>query len=495
MAAGRALDRLGHERGLGDGTAVVDAACTGDADAVDCLRILGERLGVGIANCILYLRPRARRHRRRRVARRRAAARARARESPRASSSRASAPRPASSSRATAPRPACAAPRCSPSSSSRSTAGPRRRSCRLASARRVRGTSPSREPDQENGETMATQQVNERLAALTAAGTSVWLDQIRRSLIDGGELERLVEEDSLRGVTSNPTIFEKAILGSDGLRRAARASWPREGADAAAIYQELAIRDVQDGVRRPARRSTTTTDGARRLRLARGRPRPRASTPSARWSRRASYWERVDRPNLMIKIPGTEEGVPAIEEMIYEGHQHQRHAALRASRRTRRSPRPTSAGSSAASRRASRSTSTPSRRFFVSRVDTEVDKRLEALGPRGAAWAAPASPTRAPPTSASRRSSAASASPRCATPARAVQRPLWASTGVKNPQLPRHDVRRRRSSRPTPSTRCRWRRCSPPPTTREVDGRRPPTRTRRADLQALGRRGHRHRAT
>ena len=57
--------------------------------------------------------------------------------------------------------------------------------------------------------------VNERLAALTAAGTSVWLDQIRRSLIEQGELQRLVREDSLRGVTSNPAIFEKAILGSN----------------------------------------------------------------------------------------------------------------------------------------------------------------------------------------------------------------------------------------------------------------------------------------
>ncbi len=58
-------------------------------------------------------------------------------------------------------------------------------------------------------------EVNERLAALTEAGTSVWLDQIRRSLIESGELERLVKEDSLRGVTSNPAIFEKAILGSE----------------------------------------------------------------------------------------------------------------------------------------------------------------------------------------------------------------------------------------------------------------------------------------
>src|SRR5205814_7960260 len=60
-----------------------------------------------------------------------------------------------------------------------------------------------------------TQGVNERLATLTSVGTSVWLDQIRRSLIEGGELQRLIDEYSLRGVTSNPAIFEKAILGSD----------------------------------------------------------------------------------------------------------------------------------------------------------------------------------------------------------------------------------------------------------------------------------------
>ena len=74
---------------------------------------------------------------------------------------------------------------------------------------------------------MATQQVNERLAALTAAGTSIWLDQIGRQLIESGELRRLVEEDSLRGVTSNPTIFNQAILGApdydDQLGECARA--------------------------------------------------------------------------------------------------------------------------------------------------------------------------------------------------------------------------------------------------------------------------------
>src|SRR3954463_1015571 len=91
---------------------------------------------------------------------------------------------------------------------------------------------------------MSATQVNERLAALTEAGTSIWLDQNRRSVIESGELRRLVEEDSLRGVTSNPAIFEKAILGSpdydDDLAEAAR-----EGLSAREVYRRLAVRDVQ----------------------------------------------------------------------------------------------------------------------------------------------------------------------------------------------------------------------------------------------------------
>ena len=91
---------------------------------------------------------------------------------------------------------------------------------------------------------MSVTPVNERLAALTAAGTSVWLDQIRRGMIETGELERMVEEDSLRGVTSNPAIFEKAILGSpdydDELAEAAR-----EGLSAREVYRRLAVSDVQ----------------------------------------------------------------------------------------------------------------------------------------------------------------------------------------------------------------------------------------------------------
>src|SRR6516165_11562777 len=99
--------------------------------------------------------------------------------------------------------------------------------------------------DSEGGQEMSTiTELNPRLLALTEAGVSVWLDQIRRTLVEGGELARMVRQESLRGVTSNPSIFEKAILGStdydDDLK-----SLAEQQLGAQAIYEHLAIRDVQ----------------------------------------------------------------------------------------------------------------------------------------------------------------------------------------------------------------------------------------------------------
>src|SRR5437667_12792870 len=105
-------------------------------------------------------------------------------------------------------------------------------------------------------------QVNERLAALTRAGVSVWLDQIRRSLIDGGELERMVSEESLRGVTANPAIFEKAILGSPDYDDQT-VELAGQGLDARGIYDEIAVKDVQMAadVLRPVWDETSGGDG------------------------------------------------------------------------------------------------------------------------------------------------------------------------------------------------------------------------------------------
>src|SRR3954464_14983350 len=90
----------------------------------------------------------------------------------------------------------------------------------------------------------AATHVNERLAALTEAGTSVWLDQIRRGMIESGELARLIREDSLRGMTSNPAIFEKAILGSTDYDEQI-SELAQQDKNAVEIYEEVAIKDVQ----------------------------------------------------------------------------------------------------------------------------------------------------------------------------------------------------------------------------------------------------------
>ena len=140
---------------------------------------------------------------------------------------------------------------------------------------------------------MATQQVNERLAALTAAGTSVWLDQIGRQLIESGELRRLVEEDSLRGVTSNPTIFNQAILGApdydDQLGELARA-----GRSTREIFQEMAIKDIQDGcdVLRPVYDETNGLDGYVSFEVD-----PDLAFDTQKTMEQArEYWRRVDLP-------------------------------------------------------------------------------------------------------------------------------------------------------------------------------------------------------
>jgi transaldolase/glucose-6-phosphate isomerase len=278
---------------------------------------------------------------------------------------------------------------------------------------------------------MSVTSVNERLAALTAAGTSVWLDQIRRGMIEDGELERMVAEDSLRGVTSNPAIFEKAILGSsdydDEIAGAAR-----EGLSAREVYRRLAVKDVQlaADVLRPVYDETGGLDGYVSLEVA---PRLAHDTEGTLEQARM-YWGLVDRPNLMVKIPATDEGIPAIEEALYEGmninvtllfavsyYEQVMEAFIRAMERRHEAGRPLDRHSVAS--------------FFVSRVDTEVDKRLEAAGRTDLAGRAGLANARA----AYLRFREIFDGERFAALREAgcpVQRPLWASTGVKNPAYP-----------------------------------------------------------
>jgi transaldolase / glucose-6-phosphate isomerase len=274
-------------------------------------------------------------------------------------------------------------------------------------------------------------QVNERLAKLTAAGTSVWLDQIRRNLITGGELDRLRREYSLRGVTSNPAIFEKAILGSDDYDEQIEEAAGR-GLDARQIYEEIAITDVQMAcdVLRPVWDETGGGDGFVSLEV---EPEVAHDT-DATIEQARDFWKRVDRPNVMIKIPGTDEGIPAIEQTLFEGlninitllfgvepYERVMEAYVRAMERRQEAGEQLNVQSVAS--------------FFVSRVDTEVDKRLEALGRtdlRGTAAVANA-------REAYRRFKNVFHGERFAALREAgcpLQRPLWASTGVKDPQYP-----------------------------------------------------------
>jgi transaldolase len=154
------------------------------------------------------------------------------------------------------------------------------------------------------------------LKALSKFGQSVWLDYIRRDLIETGELKRLIEDDGLAGMTSNPSIFEKAMVESkyysDLLKDLAR----RTDLDAGGRYELLAIRDIQDAadVLRPVYQSSRRRDGYVSLEVS-----PLlAHDAEATLKEARRLWQAVGRENVMIKVPGTPEGIPAFEQLISE---------------------------------------------------------------------------------------------------------------------------------------------------------------------------------
>ncbi len=148
-------------------------------------------------------------------------------------------------------------------------------------------------------------------------GQSVWLDYIRRDLLTSGELKRLIEEDGLRGMTSNPAIFEKAITGSTLYTDLLNSLRSRTDLDAKGRYEILAIRDIQDAADflRPVYKSSKRRDGYVSLEVSPYLARDtKGSIEEAR-----RLWKAVGRENVMIKIPGTAEGIPAIQQAISEG--------------------------------------------------------------------------------------------------------------------------------------------------------------------------------
>ena len=154
------------------------------------------------------------------------------------------------------------------------------------------------------------------LRALTQFGQSVWLDYIRRSLITSGELQRMITEDGLRGVTSNPAIFEKAIAGSTDYKDLLDDPESRK-LDAKSLYEKIAVRDIQDAasVLEQVYTATNKRDGYVSLEVSPTLAHDTAGTLEE--ARR--LWKQVDRKNLMIKVPATPEGIPAIRQLISEG--------------------------------------------------------------------------------------------------------------------------------------------------------------------------------
>jgi transaldolase len=272
------------------------------------------------------------------------------------------------------------------------------------------------------------------LLQLTALGQSIWYDFITRDLVRSGELARLIREDGLRGMTSNPTIFEKAVASSsdydDDIRTLARG-----GATAAEIVETLMVADVQAAcdVFRPVYDASGHGDGTVSIEVA-----PTLAHDTAATIAEAErLWSRVDRPNVMIKIPGTLAGLPAITHCLAEGinvnitllfavarYRQVIDAFMSALERRVAAGLPLNAVHSVAS-------------FFVSRVDGQTDPALTKAGPAGAPYLHLMAIANARVAYAV--FGASLLTPRwqrlAAAGARA-QRPLWASTSTKDPSLP-----------------------------------------------------------
>jgi transaldolase len=279
-----------------------------------------------------------------------------------------------------------------------------------------------------------------RLREIGALGQSVWLDNLTRRMIRDGRLEQLIREDGLSGITSNPAIFQKAMTAGDAYDDSMRAL-AAKGLGAPEIYERLAVTDIQDAadLLRPTFDRTNGTDGFVSLEVSPHLARdPKGTVAEAR-----RLWRNVGRPNVFIKIPGTDEGVPAIEQCLAEGipinitllfslsaYRKVMEAHLRALEMRRSTLEPPSIPASVAS-------------FFLSRIDTKMDGWIDALA-RDPARAAPAGALRGRAAVASARLAYQEwkrmySGPRWEALAEAgarFQKPLWASTSTKDPSYP-----------------------------------------------------------
>ncbi len=216
-----------------------------------------------------------------------------------------------------------------------------------------------------------------RLHEVSQLGQSIWYDNIRRGLITSGDLQRLIDEDAVVGVTSNPTIFEKAIDGSGDYDDQLKELVGPGVTDRPADFRR-ARHPRYPGGGRPLQPNLRPQQRQRRLHQPRGLPQLRPTTRRSHHRRGAEPHKRVDRPNMMIKIPATSRVCPRLKQMIYEGVNINITLIFALDRLSRAWPRRTSVGWSFACARGCRSRDIASvASFFVSRVDTMMDKQLD----------------------------------------------------------------------------------------------------------------------
>jgi transaldolase len=269
---------------------------------------------------------------------------------------------------------------------------------------------------------------------------SPWLDFIRRNMLEDGGLRRYAEQDGIRGVTANPTIFSQAISAGDDYD-AQIADLLRQGLEAADLFEPIAAQDIRQAcdTMRPVFEASRGSDGLVSIEVSPAK----AFDTQATIDEAKRWWKLIDRPNLLVKIPATEQGLPAIEECLAAGvsinitlifaiefYERVMEAYLRALERRAAAGQDLASINSVAS-------------FFVSRVDTATDKLLEA---RIASARSEAERVRlrgllgkiavANAKIAYARFMDVFGRPRfrdLKARGAKVQRPLWASTGTKNP--------------------------------------------------------------
>lgn len=279
---------------------------------------------------------------------------------------------------------------------------------------------------------------NNPLKQLGTFGQSIWLDYIRRDLIAGGALRRLIEEDGLRGMTSNPAIFEKAIADSHDYDEDIQAM-ARTGKGAEAMYETISQRDVQSAAAefRPLYDRTDGQDGYVSLEV---NPHLAHDTNGTTEEARR-LWGALNRPNVFIKVPATAEGLPAIRQLISEGI-NINVTLLFGLPRYRQVAEAYLAGLEARANQGKSVKHVASvASFFLSRIDALVDPLLEKLITQGGKEAELADKVRGQVAIASAKMAYQIYKEICgsdrfkklAVQGAHVQRLLWASTSTKNP--------------------------------------------------------------